>query len=153
MRNGHLLKRCNSQLLRWFFCLPIILSESGIATELTVADAWVRLAPPTARVNAAYMTLTNTTDQPILITQVSADCCAMSMLHQTRQENEIASMVHLDQLEIPPASRVHLKPGGLHIMLMRPRQPLVEGDQVKLALTLSDGRIQQVIAPVMSSNE
>ena len=157
MRSGRLLNPCDYRLflrrIYGVFCIFIISTKSCIAAELTVADAWVRLAPPSARVNAAYMSLVNKTDKPILITGVNADCCAMAMLHQTKQDSETASMIHLDQLEIPPRTTTQLKPGGLHIMLMRPKQPLSEGDLVQLGFTLGDGSVLRITAPVRPALE
>lgn len=157
MQSGHSLQRHNHHFflrrIHWFFGLCMVLPEFGVAAELQATDAWVRLAPPASTVNAAYLSLANPGNQPIVITQVKANCCAMAMLHQTRQQGETVSMVHVDQLEVPPLSSIQLKPGSLHIMLMQPERRLVEGDQVKLEFTLGDGNIQEVIAPVKASYE
>ena len=150
MRNGRLLHLINAALLFWCCCLG---AAAVFAAELEVKDAWVRLAPPTVAVNAAYMSLGNNTDRTITITRVDADCCAMTMLHETRQDANSVSMVHRDKLDIAPQSAVQLKPGGLHIMLMRPAQSLSEGDQVKLTITMSDGSTHLVVAPVRASYE
>lgn len=150
MRNGRLSHLINTVSLLWFCCLA---AEAVFAAELVIEDAWVRLAPPTASVNAAYMSLSNNTDRTISITRVDADCCAMAMLHETRQDADSVSMVHRDKLDIAPQSSVQLKPGGLHIMLMRPAQPLGEGDLVKLTIIMSDGSSHLVAAPVRASYE
>jgi periplasmic copper chaperone A len=116
--------------------------------ELTLTNAWVKLAPPSVSVNAAYLTLANNGQQAQVVTQISADCCAMTMLHETRQEQGKATMVHLEQLTIPAKSMVQLKPGGIHIMLMKSLKPLALNDKVNLTLTFSDGSQQKISALV-----
>lgn len=153
MQSGHLF-RCNKWifLLRWFSWL-LIVTNTAIASELTVTDAWVRLAPPTASVNAAYMSLHNTTSNPIRVIDVSADCCAMASFHQTVTNDEIATMKHLDEINIPAHSTVVLAPGDLHIMLMKARHHLKPGEKIYLDLTLDTGVVQQISARVKSSHE
>lgn len=112
--------------------------------ELKVTHAWVKLAPPSSTVNAAYMQLTNESPQPQVVTQISADCCAMTMLHKTRYEQDRAIMDHLTQLTIPAQTTVELKPGDLHIMLMKPHKPLALNDSIIVTLTFADGT-QQLI--------
>jgi copper(I)-binding protein len=41
------------------------------------------------------------------------------------------------EIEIPAGAKVALKPGGLHVMLLDLKQPLVSGDRVPLTLTFA----------------
>jgi periplasmic copper chaperone A len=137
---------------KFFSRLIVFISLSATSlwcsAELTVTNAWVTLAPPSSQVNAAYVKFTNTQKQSQVITHISADCCAMTMLHETRQDQGKASMNHLEQLTIPAKSTVELKPGGIHIMLMKPVKPLALNDTVNLTLTFSDGSQQKMPALV-----
>ena len=87
------------------------------------------------------------------IVGVNADCCAMAMLHQTAFEGDKASMVHLDELLIPPQSSVQLAPGGLHIMLMQPREKLALDRKVRLSLKYSDGHSQTIEVAVKKDEQ
>ena len=40
------------------------------------------------------------------------------MIHNTVTENDISTMVHLDELLIPAGETITFAPGGLHIMFM-----------------------------------
>lgn len=153
MQNGRLSRLIKFLLSLGCCFIALCVAKAVVAAGLETKDPWVRLAPPTARVNAAYMSLINHSDQTIIITQIDADCCAMTMLHETRQEGDRVTMVHLDELEVPPQSTIHMRPGGLHMMLMRPAQALREGDSVRLTLTLNDGSFHTVLAPVRASHE
>ena len=61
------------------------------------------------------------------------------MIHNTIIEDGIASMDHIDDLEIPAKASVTLKPLGTHLMLMEPLKPLNIGDIVPLRFELSSG--------------
>lgn len=112
--------------------------------QVDVEDAWVQLAPPGATVNAAYMEIHNPQLRAQTIVGVSADCCAMTMLHQTRKSGDKVSMEHLDLLVVPAQASVQLAPGGLHIMLMKPEQELAIDSEVKLTFSFSDGTTQDI---------
>ena len=50
-------------------------------------------------------------------------------------ENDVMKMRQLpDGIEIPAGATVELKPGGLHVMFMKIKHPLAEGDTFKATL-------------------
>lgn len=112
--------------------------------QVEIDQAWVQLAPPGAAVNAAYMRIYNPQSRPQTIVGVSADCCAMAMLHQTRIQGDKMTMEHLDLLVVPAQANVELAPGGLHIMLMQAEQELTIGNEIKITFSLGDGTTQDV---------
>lgn len=126
----------------------MLLPLAATAGELRVGDAMVPLAPPTARVHAAYMTLSNPGPTPVQIVGVSAEGYAMAHLHRSVIEDGIASMHPVHQLDIAPGASVALEHGGLHVMLMRPQSPLPEGAAVSITLELADGTTLPVTATV-----
>lgn len=141
---------CNRLFLRSEFYIGIVLlfSSSFVFADLQVNGAWVKLAPPGAKANAAYLKFYNPDKQAVVIESISANCCAHLMLHRTRYENDRAIMEHVEQLAIPAQSHVDLVPGGLHIMLMDAVQPLRLGDSIEMQLHFSDGRQQIILLPV-----
>ena len=118
------------------------------AAQLQIENPWIALAPPAAGVNAAYMKFYNPQPQPQKIVGVSADCCAMTMLHQMRREGDKMRMEHLDYLLVPAQSEVNLAPGGLHIMLMKPKQELQLDSKVTLVFTFADASKQSIVLDV-----
>jgi len=134
---------------RALLCCVLLAHAVTAYADLDIQRAWVKLAPPGSSVNAAYMTLANTGNTRMVITQVKADCCSMTMLHRTRQQAGSVTMEHLDELVLPPHSRIELAPGGLHIMLMRMNAPLLLNHQVNLQLVLSDGQKYSLSIPVL----
>jgi copper(I)-binding protein len=49
-------------------------------------------------------------------------------------------MRHVEALEVPAGGEVTLAPGGLHLMLMRPRAAVEAGGAIEVELSLGDGR-------------
>ncbi len=75
---------------------------------------------PGSRVAAAYMTLSNTTTEPIVIERFTSPEFESVELHETRIEDGVARMHALTRLEIPPESSIVLESGGMHLMLVSP---------------------------------
>ena len=126
--------------------LPVFAS----AAELKVEKAVVPLAPPTAKVHAAYMTLINEGETLAQVIGVSAEGYAMAHLHQSVFKDGVASMQPVHMIEVAPGQSVMLEHGGLHIMLMRPERPAKEGDVVTLTLEIADGTRLPVLAKIVS---
>ncbi len=127
--------------------------HSAVFADLIIENAWVKLAPPGARANAAYMQLYNNSEAEVVIQSLSANCCAKLMLHRTRYENDRAIMEHLDQLVVPAKGKVTLAPGGLHIMLLQARKPLLPGKHIELQLYFSNGQQQAIQLPVKANDD
>lgn len=119
------------------------------ATDLTVENAMVPMAPPMAKVHAAYMTLTNSGDSAKALIGVSAQGYAMAHLHMSDEKDGVSTMTAVDQIEIAAGQTIKFEHGGLHIMLMRPDAPTVEGQFVNLDLLFADGSSQPISVPVV----
>ena len=57
-------------------------------------------------------------------------------------------MRHAGDLVVPAGGELRFAPGGLHLMLMRPGRDFAEGDTVRIALVLADGRTLEAEFPV-----
>lgn len=129
------------------FCLLTLVSANA-ADRFTVEDAWVREAPPGAMALAAYMNIRNTGDSDRkLVSASSADFGAVE-LHRSIVEGGMARMVPQESMPIPAGGELALKPGDYHLMLLRPKSALEEGDQVTLSLSFDDGSSVEVTMPV-----
>ncbi|KCV82301.1 hypothetical protein ATO10_07922 [Actibacterium atlanticum] len=126
-------------------CLPGLAFAEG----LTIEEPMVPLAPPGVMAHAAFMQITNTGDSPRQLVGVSSPDYAMAHIHQTSEQNGIATMSGVDLIEIAPGQTVAFAHGGLHIMLMHPKAALAEGDTVNLSLLFANGAVEPVTAKVM----
>lgn len=63
------------------------------------------------------MSIMNMGDTPDLLIGVRVEG-PMAMIHESREEDGVMRMVHLDAVEIPAGDTVEFRPGGLHVMVM-----------------------------------
>ena len=126
--------------LRALFIIALtqISSASGASDTLIISDAWVRATPPGKMMTAGYASLKNVSKNVITITGVSAEIAGHTSLHETRIERDRSTMRPVAQLSIKAGERISLKPGGLHIMLMKLSEPLTDGQSIDICLELEN---------------
>ena len=114
---------------------------SGIAAaaDLSVRDSWIREAPPNASALGAFMVVRNGADKPRVIVGARSAAADKLELHHTAMRDGMAAMVRQDAIEVPAKGEVNFAPGGLHIMLIGPKQALKAGDKVEITLEFKDG--------------
>ncbi len=128
--------------------LALPLAASGDGPEVQAGHVWIREAPPGTDVVGGYLILNNLTDKPLTLVKVTSPNFESVEIHQTVVKSGIESMLPVDKLVIPASQSVEFKPGGYHLMLMRPRKSLFSGDMVTLTLEFSDNSMLTVLAPV-----
>jgi cytochrome oxidase Cu insertion factor (SCO1/SenC/PrrC family) len=98
-----------------------------------------RAFPPigAGQVSAAYVTLTNTTDEALFVVAASSDAYGRIELHTHALDEEgVLRMREIERIELPAQTPVELKAGGLHLMLYDPQRPIAAGDSVNITLQL-----------------
>jgi copper(I)-binding protein len=85
--------------------------------------------------SAVYLTLQNAGDTPDRLLGGRTPAASAVEVHQSRLVDDVMRMEKLDGLELPPGSRVELKPGGVHLMLMGLTRSLEEGGELELTLS------------------
>lgn len=125
-----------------------ITSAVAQADQLNVSDAWVREAPPTSQVLAAYLNIENPGAEEIVIVGASSPQFDTVELHRTEIVDGIARMIAQQRLIVPAGGAVIFEPGGLHLMLIQAVRPLQRGDQVEIQFQLSTGENLKVQAEV-----
>jgi copper(I)-binding protein len=141
----------NNYLYRIITALLLLIGASTATADATleISEAWVREAPPTARMMAGYMTINNTGDAAVTVISISSPDFDSADIHRTVIEEGVARMLPVKQLEIPASSQVKLEPGGLHLMLFDPKRPLREGETVTLIIHRRDGDPLSTTSPVV----
>ena len=133
--------------------LALLVSMPGwvAASDLEVEQAWVRLVPPVSPNTAAYLMLHNNGKADRVLVSATSDAASTVELHTVVERDGGMSMQRLPQVEIPAEDCVLFKPGANHIMFIGLKQPLKEGDMVKLTLQFKDGETMELSAPVKRS--
>lgn len=118
--------------------LLFLTSASSASTGLIISDAWVRATPPGKMMSAGYASIENQSNKAITVLGVSAEAAGHASLHETRIERDRSTMRPVAQLSIRAGERITLKPGGLHIMLMKLSEPLTDGQSIDICLKLEN---------------
>ena len=106
------------------------------ADAITVLDAWARASPGAATTGAAYVTLKGGAQDDRLVA-VSTPVAVTAGVHESVTEDGVMKMRAGPNLPVPAGGTVTFVPGGLHIMLMGLKQPLVAGQSFPLTLTFT----------------
>jgi copper(I)-binding protein len=115
-----------------------VTAEAAGPNAISAQHAWVRWLPSDLPA-AGYVTLVNSSDKPIDLTDISSDDYQGAMLHQTVSNGSTQKMVMVDKLTVPAHGQVAIAPGGYHIMLEHAQHKVAPGDTVHLKLQFSDG--------------
>lgn len=107
----------------------------GASTGLVLDKAWIRATPPNARVAGAFLTIENNGNSADRLLSVRTDAAMRVEMHEMKMQGEMMQMRELkDALVLPAKQAVTLQPGGIHLMLIEPKQPIAEGQLVSLIL-------------------
>ncbi|NJM29353.1 MAG: copper chaperone PCu(A)C [Rhizobiales bacterium] len=127
----------------------LALAPGARASDITVSGAFARAsATPAAKTGAVYATIRNAGAEADVLLGAQTAAAAMAMLHATEIIDGVASMKHLDKVEVGAGSEVKLRPLGTHIMLMGLNAPLKEGDSIPLVLEFEKAGKVEVAVPV-----
>lgn len=100
--------------------LAVVFGTAAFADEqstIQINDPIMFKAFENARAAGGYMTIDNTGDEDDLLIGIEIED-RMSMIHESREENGVVRMLHVDALAIPAGDQITFKPGGFHVMLM-----------------------------------
>jgi copper(I)-binding protein len=127
--------------IRSFFPLLLLIffSASHADNMLAFQNTYIVATPPGVETMAAYLTLDNSGKQNKEIVRIDSYQFESAEIHRSTIEDGIAKMEKLDSLRVPANSRIEMAPGGLHIMLIGPKQPVLPGEFVMLRLEEADG--------------
>ena len=118
--------------LATFIAVPAFAADPSI----TLSHPWLRATPRTAPVAGGYVTLTNNGKEPDTLVSASLPMAPEGQVHTMTMKNGVMAMRRLDDgLAIAPGATVTLRPGGDHLMFLKPTAQLKEGESVAGTLT------------------
>lgn len=133
---------------RLFFIAAFAASFQMLAAEVQISNSTVRQPLPGRTVSAGYFTINNNGTQPISLVAASSPWFDKVELHQHSYVDGMMRMARVDSIVVAPNDRVHLQPGGLHLMLFTPNQPLQLEQHVPIELVFDNGQNISVAAVV-----
>ncbi len=84
----------------FFMLLSLSFSVFSQEKRLEIDDYWLRAAPPNSMMQAAYIKLTNNSEQDIVLTGAYSPAFKMTEIHKTVVTDGVARMVHQPDLII-----------------------------------------------------
>lgn len=132
------------------FLMPALLLSASLtqAADLNIEDAMARAVPPTAKMSAAFMTLTNNADTDLAVVSAESSVAKAVELHNNTMTDGKMKMRQVNQIDLPANQTTELKPGGQHVMLIGLNRALVEGETIDLKLNFSDGSSESMEIPI-----
>jgi periplasmic copper chaperone A len=101
---------------------------------VTDAHPWARATPGGATVRVAFMEIKTAPGTADKLVSASSPAAGRVEVHTHIMDGDVMKMRRLDSLDLEPGKSRILKPSGEHIMMFDLKQPLKEGDLVKLTL-------------------
>lgn len=132
--------------------LPLVVASALAAPpvpDLAVSHAWSRATPPGSPAGSAYLTVENHGASATRLVSASSPIAREVAVHVTRVDAGVAGMREAPMI-VPPHGQVQLTPGGMHLMLMGLKAPLVPGSHFELSLTFEPGGVTTVTVPVLA---
>ena len=129
----------------------VSLAAEALAGDVMVVEPYARAsATPSAKAGAVYFTIINHGQDADRLIGVTADISNAAQLHESVEQDGVASMRAVEAVELGGHSEVNLSPGGLHVMLFNLRKPLKEGSHFKVTLQFERNGAIVVDVPVGS---
>lgn len=123
--------------------LAMLGSDRTLASDILVQQPWARASIGAAKAGAAYLTVINQGSETDRLVAVEAAVAKRVELHAHLVAQGVMKMRQVEAVEVAPGEPVILKPGGLHVMFMGLKAPLVEGARFPLTLVFERaGRIE-----------
>ncbi|CAM4348671.1 copper chaperone PCu(A)C [Pseudoalteromonas ostreae] len=113
--------------------------QHDTASNIVVSNAQVRGFLPGSQSSVGYLTLFNHGDTTVTLIKASLEGLGRVEVHEHRHVNGMMKMKKVDALEIKAHQQLDFKPGGYHLMVFEPKEPLKIGQELKLTLYFSNG--------------
>ena len=114
--------------------LPAADSNSISKGFIVISGAWTRPTAAGMPMGVAYFVVQNQGASADAIVAASTPAAAHVEFHQTTLSDGMARMRPLQRIDVPAQGTVAVTPGGIHLMLVDLKGPLVAGSHVPLEL-------------------
>jgi copper(I)-binding protein len=102
--------------------------------SLVISDPWSRPTTSGMPIGVAYLSITNNGPGQDTLIAASTPAAAHIEFHRTSLEGGMARMRPVGVVVVASNSTVTAEPGGLHLMLVDLKSPLVAGTSIPLVL-------------------
>jgi copper(I)-binding protein len=117
--------------------------------KVAVMNASIKLGHPKATTLAGYFSLYNVGSETLTIESIQSPLFKKVELHDMSMEGGMMNMKRIESIQLKPGENLVLEPGGKHLMMMKPTQPLALDEMVEVKLNFFDGSSQAIIIKVV----
>jgi periplasmic copper chaperone A len=103
--------------------------------KIKIKDAWIRPSSENMA-TALYFTIENSSTKADTLFQVDCNFAGKVELHETYSQGDMMGMRKVEFIIIDSKSSFEFKPGGYHIMLMKLKKDINDGDEENFVLHL-----------------
>ena len=121
------------------------------SAELRIREPWARPAPE-GGTSAAYFVLAGGA-QADTLRAVRSEAAEAVELHEAFERDGLRGMRQVPGIPVPASDSAALRPGGLHVMLIRTTRALEAGDSLTLELEFAQSEARSVRVPVYPLGE
>ena len=130
----------------------VLFSSVSKADGVVVSNAVIRLLPGNLPA-AGYFTLSNKSDEAIILVGAKVDLFGHVLMHQSRETDGMAHMEEISEIVLEPGADIEFKPRSYHLMLMERANPIVIGDTVPVDLLFKSSNDIKVSFKTVSPTE
>lgn len=148
----------NSMKLRAMALVASLALSLPAFAQVSVQNAWIRGTVAPQKATGAFMQLTAA--QEARLVAAATPVAGVTEIHEMRMDGDVMRMRPITALPLPAGKPVELKPGGYHLMLMDLKQPLKDGENVPITLTIEgrDGKrstleVQATVRPLAGGGQ
>lgn len=123
--------------------------STATSALLKIEQPWIRAAVEGQSGTGGFMKITP--EQDLELVGFSTDLAEVNELHEMVMDGEVMKMSAIPSLPLPAGETTELKPGSYHLMLMKLKQPLKDGDTVQLTLMVKDSNAVVSTFPVTAA--
>ncbi len=123
-------------------------AQHAKGTGIHVEAAWARASMGAGRPGAVFFTLVNGGKTADRLLGAETGVARTSQFHSHVMDGNIMLMRATDALEVPAGTKLVLRPGGKHLMLMGLKRELKAGDSFKVTLRLEQAGSMEITVAV-----
>ena len=131
------------------FLISFLLLSPAWAGEGLDVQGWARATATKARNGVAYITIKNSSGSGDRLLSGKSLVAKSAALHNHVMDSGVMKMRPAGSIEIPAYGTVIMKPGGLHVMFMGLKLPLVKGRSLPLTLTFEKAGTMTIQIKIM----
>lgn len=137
------------RLLAGGMLLMLITAGHASGQDVQISNARLSLLPG-EQPGAGYFQLHNTGDETAVLVGAQSEAFEDVEIHVSSEENGMAHMHAMEQVEIEAGERFEFAPKGHHLMFIGRKETLSEGDDVEVLLEFDDAQQLPVTFDVVS---